>query len=767
MAEFTNPNYLSGDTLFKNFARPAQSQLGAHFFESQGGKLRRYWPKVAPGNAIETVHFVAEGVLYDALVTVMPQPPGVAWVLDHRVSEDYALDLLPRAVGYSAALIDYFFRGRLDVDVLDNADAGEPAQLRVVGTNGSDEPLVSGVLTLLAEDVNGVRRRLDPVSGVTDDLLVRDIGAGSDLVSTWFNAPEPAERFVAVYQGALGDEPQTPAPGAVIGKVLGGVRVEHVFADGERWKIRTPAGVFPLPLTTVEYPEVKWGGGTDVLAARTAFGPGMPNRFASFAVVRRAGAMELATDPTSGMVIVGELASSEFPFGAALTTVTFNQTIRYRQRLGRVNPIFLRYRWTGSGSDYEPDGADAAPPTIEEVSRKDFTFNDAFTVAFDQAHNLQFNGLGAERYLWDVFTFTADANGGLFAVINVQLFPPPQTQTADFLGINHVTGDLEKQATAHIESFMPVDVGPIWALLDLGSSQIVASTVGESVAIASEVQAEAPPFANPSYVRLEGFEPIYTAGMWLKPTEIYEGGSLAGVVLEGLWSVVAPIEFSSDLGSLAIRAVVESSVGVGTVAASGLRRGDLAAAVPVSTAVTPVGNARDMLYVEVGRGEFEGLRVETRDGVVPPPAQLFDVRPVAGAGVPKLALLALESEAAGGATHVIAWDHEAGRAVVAATLAPGAHGLTGATPSTALVNSFVGPEFEPAAFLVSLTEPRPPFAFPGESMWSFTMLAPNYLFNAENAKFYRLRAPLQRTALPAPLAGSADISGDFHAVRLP
>jgi hypothetical protein len=366
-----------------------------------------------------------------------------------------------------------------------------------------------------------------------------------------------------------------------------------------------------------------------------------------------------------------------------------------------------------------------------------------------------------------VFGFTADADGRLFAVINIQLFPPPQPQTTDFLGINHVTGELEKQATAHIESFMPVDVGPIWALLDLASSQIVASTVGETVAIVSSAHAEAPPFAHPSYVRLEGFEPIYTAGMWLKPTEIYEGGSLADVVLEGLWSVIAPIEFSSELGSLVVRAVVESAVGVNAVTASGLRRGDLATAVPVSTAVTPVENVRDMLYIEVRPGEFDGIRVETTEGVLPAPAQLFDVRPIASAGAPTLAFLALDSETAGGATRVIAWDHEAGRAVVAATLVPGAHGLTGATPSTALVNSFVGPQFEPAAFLVSLDEPRPPFAFPGESMWSFTMLEPSYLFNMENTKFYRLRAPLQRTALPATLAGSADPSGDFHAVRLP
>jgi hypothetical protein len=767
LAEFTNPNYLSLDTVFKDFALPRPNQLGAPFLELEEGKVRRYWPKLAADGVVEVQHFVAEGVLYAPLADATPDPPPAGWVLNSRVSGDYAADLLPRAVAHAASLIDYFFRGRLDVDVLDNRDAGEPSQLRIAGTNGSEEPLLGGTLTLLAEDAHGVRTRLDPASGVMDDLLIGAVGPGGELASTWFSAPAPAERFVAVFQGSLGDEPPVPAPGAVVGTVLGGVRVEHVVADGNQWKIRTPTGVFPLPLTTVDYEEVKWGGGTDVLAARTGFGPGMPNRFASFAVLRREGSIELATDPISGLVILGELAAAEFPFGVPLTTVTFNQTIHYRQRLARADPVFLYYRWTGRGSDYFVERVDAAAPVLAEVSRKDFTFADTFAIAFDQAHNLQFNPFGAERYVWDVFSFTADATGRLFAVINVELFAPAQMQTTDFLGINHVTGELEKQSTAFVEAFMPVDVGTVWALLDLGNSLIVASTVGETIAVVSEANAEAPPFAHPSYVRLDRFEPIYTAGIWLKPISIYEDGPLGGFVGEQPWGVVAPVDFSSELGVLAIRAVVESSVGVDTVTASGLRRGDLAAAVPISTAITSVPNARDMYYMETGPGELEGIRVETTDRILPAPARLFDVRPVASAGAPTLALLALDSEAGGGATHVIAWDHAAGHAVVAATLAPGAHGLTGATPATALVNSFMGPQFDPAGFLVPLNEPRPPLAFPDEDLWSFTVLEPNYLLNTENAKFYRLRAPLQRTALPAALAGSAGPSGDFHAVRLP
>ena len=40
---------------------------------------------------------------------------GYTWLLDSVVHRDYASRLVPRAVGYCAALVDYFFRGKLKV----------------------------------------------------------------------------------------------------------------------------------------------------------------------------------------------------------------------------------------------------------------------------------------------------------------------------------------------------------------------------------------------------------------------------------------------------------------------------------------------------------------------------------------------------------------------------------------------------------------------------------------------------------------------------
>jgi hypothetical protein len=218
---------------------------------------------------------------------------------------------------------------------------------------------------------------------------------------------------------------------------------------------------------------------------------------------------------------------------------------------------------------------------------------------------------------------------------------------------------------------------------------------------------------------------------------------------------------------LEIRAVVESRVGVETLAADGLRRGELAAALPVSTAIVEKEKVRQLGYLALNPGEFDGLEISTTDGVVPEAAAIFDMRSWGVAGALQLAFLALEGEEASGRTHVIAWDHAAGRATPVGLLGPGSHGLLAATSSTALVHSFVGANFDPAGYILRLDESRPPIEFLGESLGMFTLLEPSYLYNTEDEKFYRPSPPLRRTALPAKLAGDADPFGDFHAIRLP
>src|SRR5262249_46273879 len=251
LAEYTNANFASANTIFTEsfgpddahfFPYPRQSStnveaLVGQSFEvvrlvtSEDGQVDRglYLSKVTDGEVIN--NFARVGYLTPAIIENAPALSGavlrLTLQLDDTVHADYAAKLLPRAIGYSKALIDYFFRGRLDGDVVIDPDDPNPDAVRFSGTNASPEALGGGVLQLYAENAAGIRT---PLVALDADVAV-SAEPGAAVRSARFTATGDAEKFVAVYRGALGNEqPGTDAqsaPGAVIGKVLGGPRVEQ------------------------------------------------------------------------------------------------------------------------------------------------------------------------------------------------------------------------------------------------------------------------------------------------------------------------------------------------------------------------------------------------------------------------------------------------------------------------------------------------------------------------------------------------------------
>jgi hypothetical protein len=153
IAEFTNGNFLSRSTIFRDFTLPRGVDLALEqpINEIVDGRVQRYFSKPLPTGETVT-RFVREGLLRRWLRTASSSP-GISssWVLDDRVHADYAKLLLPRAVGYSASLFDYFFRGKLNVDVIN--DPTDMSLVRVEGTNGSTEKLDGGTLELYSEDI--------------------------------------------------------------------------------------------------------------------------------------------------------------------------------------------------------------------------------------------------------------------------------------------------------------------------------------------------------------------------------------------------------------------------------------------------------------------------------------------------------------------------------------------------------------------------------------------------------------------------------------
>src|SRR5207245_9415998 len=150
LAEYTRGGDVGDDTAFLAFPLPPLGSLGPPLFDppADAPGARRYFPKTADGDTI--THFVAEGALYERLLFRGQMLGG--FILDDKVYEDYAAQLVPRAVGYSASLLNYFFRGNLDFTV--DASSVDPGK-RVLTI--SIPPILSaetmdGTFTLHAED---------------------------------------------------------------------------------------------------------------------------------------------------------------------------------------------------------------------------------------------------------------------------------------------------------------------------------------------------------------------------------------------------------------------------------------------------------------------------------------------------------------------------------------------------------------------------------------------------------------------------------------
>lgn len=137
----------------------------------------------------------------------------LVFTLNRYNVEAQAAFLIPRAVGYSGGLLDYFFRGTLRPTFAPGPNGGGELILRTqhfLRTEG----IGPGTLLLLYEDSDGTRRRIGEVP-------VPELGGGSDLPEIEFEIPaEPPSHYIAVYRGRLGLEED-----AVVGRVFGGVPI--------------------------------------------------------------------------------------------------------------------------------------------------------------------------------------------------------------------------------------------------------------------------------------------------------------------------------------------------------------------------------------------------------------------------------------------------------------------------------------------------------------------------------------------------------------
>ena len=213
LAEYTNANFFSEDRIFsenepdprKRFPYPSRSSVTEQDFDIRVGGAtvkRRYFVKTADGAAgyrLATVGFLRDyHQRFNLDWTRFRESPA----LDEGVYRDYAARLIPRAVTYSTALLDYFFRGQMIV-------FGDDVSF---GFQNLGDETMNGTFTLYYDDSGDVRR---PVPGGAWASSLAPGSAVEDLSLSPPSNPQPKEpgRYMLVFRGAMGSEPD-----AVVGR---------------------------------------------------------------------------------------------------------------------------------------------------------------------------------------------------------------------------------------------------------------------------------------------------------------------------------------------------------------------------------------------------------------------------------------------------------------------------------------------------------------------------------------------------------------------
>jgi len=120
LAEYPNANFLTSDTLFKGYTHPSLANTNYLSFANLPVTI-----VTTCGNINHNTLYISgygkqklAGLKYFAEEIAgsgQQEIQKLQFTLDDRCYDEYARDLLPHAVGYSAGLLNYFFRGDIEV----------------------------------------------------------------------------------------------------------------------------------------------------------------------------------------------------------------------------------------------------------------------------------------------------------------------------------------------------------------------------------------------------------------------------------------------------------------------------------------------------------------------------------------------------------------------------------------------------------------------------------------------------------------------------
>lgn len=222
LAEWSNGNFLGEDvsyaeyfstSSFHYFPHPAladtdQPQLTAHTYTQildnltlANGKQdeRAYLEKTSAGLKVKhhsALHYIA--VRHSPKISTQRMYAATT-INDPNVLGEYHTNFIPKAIEYSAGILDYFFRGTLGVNPLGSTNG----TYGITITNTSTQDLFEGDFHLFYDDTNGVRTELMMEYGgfYTD---YSDALAAGGTVNASFSVIRDAVSYILVYQGTIG-----------------------------------------------------------------------------------------------------------------------------------------------------------------------------------------------------------------------------------------------------------------------------------------------------------------------------------------------------------------------------------------------------------------------------------------------------------------------------------------------------------------------------------------------------------------------------------
>jgi hypothetical protein len=240
VALFSNQNFFSDDTIFKDYELPSEEETNytEDFLATGIGDVAQvaaedgetyFVPYIIKTEGVYIGYKLAQVGYFGARIHNL-QIAYLSFQIDDEVAKENAAILIPWAVGYSAGLLDYFFRGEMDAE----ADGSDGIKI----TNQSAEDM-NGTFELYYDDENGERKQADGGSWVFS------LPAGETSSALTFTAPDDAKdpgTYVLVFKGQMGQEgfPGSSSEFAVAAKNIVLSQINYLFIVPEVLELISP-----------------------------------------------------------------------------------------------------------------------------------------------------------------------------------------------------------------------------------------------------------------------------------------------------------------------------------------------------------------------------------------------------------------------------------------------------------------------------------------------------------------------------------------------